>query len=141
MIRLSFDRIESIPINGLESRKISYLDHERDHTLLSFFIPVEREAEWLEDVGSQTVTSGGVPLAFLDKERDRIEIRLVVSPEDEEGALERNLEQRTNLVEQYAASVTEKIVEFNHTKAWRGEENAAVSRIEMGFSALKGDKI
>lgn|SRR5215216_184272 len=82
------------------------------HTNHSFFIPVEREADWLEDVGNQ-----GYPLAFLDRKRARIEIRLVISPEDEEGALKEKLEHRTNLVEQYAASVTERAIEFNKTLA------------------------
>jgi hypothetical protein len=82
------------------------------HTNHSFFIPVEREADWLEDVGNQ-----GYPLAFLDRKRARIEIRLVISPEDEEGALKEKLEHRTNLVEQYAASVTERAFEFNKTLA------------------------
>ena len=67
-------------------------------TLHRFFIPVEREADWLEDVGNQTVTPGGPPLAFLDGKRARIDIRLTVSPEDEEGTLKRKLEHRTNLV-------------------------------------------
>ena len=82
------------------------------HTNHSFFIPVEREDDWLEDVGHQ-----GYPLAFLDRKRARIEIRLVISPEDEEGALKEKLEHRTNLVEQYAASVTERAFEFNKTLA------------------------
>src|SRR5215203_1160886 len=62
------------------------------HTNHSFFIPVEREADWLEDVGTQRVTSDGYPLAFLDKQRARIDIRLMLSPEDEEGTLKRKLE-------------------------------------------------
>jgi predicted nucleotide-binding protein len=86
-------------------------------TLHRFFIPVEREADWLEDVGNQTVTSEGPPLAFLDRKRARIDIRLTVSPEDEEGTLKRKLEHRTNLVERYAESVAERIVEFNEILA------------------------
>jgi predicted nucleotide-binding protein len=82
-------------------------------TLHRFFIPVEREADLLEDVGNQTVTPGGPPLAFLDGKRARIDIRLTVSPEDEEGTLKRKLEHRTNLVERYAQSAAERIVEFN----------------------------
>ena len=41
----------------------------------------------------------------------------MVSPEDEEGTLGRKLEHRKNLVEQYAASVAERVVEFNKTLA------------------------
>ena len=82
------------------------------HTNHSFFIPVERDADWLEDVGNQ-----GYPLAFLDKEHARIDIRLRVSPEDEEGTLGRRLEHRRILVEQYAESVADRIVDFNRTLA------------------------
>ena len=83
----------------------------------SFFIPVEREAEWLEDVGTQRVKPDGYPLALLEKERAWIDIRLMLSPEDEEGTLRRKLEHRTALVEQYAESVADRIVEFNKTLA------------------------
>jgi predicted nucleotide-binding protein len=86
-------------------------------TLYSFFIPVEREADWFEDVGSQTVSSDGLPLAFLDKKRARISIRLSTSPEDKEGTLERKRKDRTSLLEQYADSVAEQIVEFNRSLA------------------------
>ena len=59
----------------------------------------------------------GYPLAFLDKEHARIDIRLRVSPEDEEGTLGRRLEHRRILVEQYAESVADKIVDFSRTLA------------------------
>ena len=88
-------------------------DRKTGHTNYSFFIPVEREAEWLEDVNNQKITSDGYSLAFLDRERARINIRLVISPEDKEGTLKRKLECRTSLIEQYAEAVTAKIVEFN----------------------------
>jgi predicted nucleotide-binding protein len=91
--------------------------HRTGQTNHSFFIPVEREAEWLEDVGSQRVALDGNPLAFLDKKRARIDIRLTVSPEDEEGTLKRKLKQRTDLVERYAVSVANRVVEFNNTLA------------------------
>jgi hypothetical protein len=91
--------------------------HRTGQTNHSFFIPVERGAEWLEDVGTQRVTSDGYPLAFLDKERAWIDIRLMLSPEDEEGSLGRKVERRTALVERYAESVADRIVEFNNTLA------------------------
>ncbi|HEX3557629.1 MAG TPA: nucleotide-binding protein [Pyrinomonadaceae bacterium] len=91
-------------------RKIGQTNH-------SFFIPVERDPEWLEEVRSQRPAVDGYPLAFLDKKRARINIRLMLSPEDEEGALKRKLDYRANLVEQYAASVAEKLVEFNRDLA------------------------
>lgn len=86
------------------------------HTLHSFFVPVEREAAWLEEVDSQR-TNDGTPLALLVEERARIAIRLTVSPEDEEGALERTLEHRKGLLKQYADSVATRILEFNQNLA------------------------
>jgi predicted nucleotide-binding protein len=86
--------------------------------LYSFFIPVEREAEWLEEVDVQ-ITTDGKPLAFLDRERDRIAIRLMVSLEDEAGTLRRKLDYRNSLVEQYADSVAARIIEFNKELAER----------------------
>jgi predicted nucleotide-binding protein len=56
-------------------------------------------------------------LAFLDTKRDRLAVRLMVSPEDGVGALKRRLEDRTRLIEQYAASVSARIVEFNQELA------------------------
>jgi predicted nucleotide-binding protein len=78
-----------------------------------FFIPIEREAEWLEEVNSQRTTIDDSPLAFLDKKRGRISIKLMLFPEDEEGALKRKLDHRTSLVEQYADSVAATLIEFN----------------------------
>src|SRR5215211_1023950 len=72
-------------------------ERKTGEALYSFFSPVEREAEWLEEVDIQR-TADGRPLAFLDKRRDRIAIRLMVSPGDEEGTLKRKREYRTSLV-------------------------------------------
>lgn len=87
-------------------RKIGKTNH-------SIFIPVERDAEWLDEVRNQRVTADGHPLAFLDKKRSRISIKLQLSPEDEDGALKRRTDHRAALVGRYADSVTEKLVEFN----------------------------
>jgi predicted nucleotide-binding protein len=89
-----------------------FVDRRLGHTNHSFFIPIEREAEWLEEINSQT-TIDHIPLAILDKKRSRISIRLVLSPEDEEGSLKRKLDHRTTLVEQYTGSVAAKLIEFN----------------------------
>lgn len=105
-------------------------------TLHSFFIPVEREVDWLEDVRDQTVTSDGNPLAFLDRKRDRISIRLTVSPEDEEGTLKRKLDHRANLVKRYTDSVAERLVEFNKTLA----EQMATALNSRKNSVIKADK-
>jgi predicted nucleotide-binding protein len=87
------------------------------HTQHSFFIRVARGAEWLEEVESQRTAADEYPLAFLDRERARISIRLMVSPEDEDGALKRRLDYRVGLVNQYAESVAAKLVEFNNELA------------------------
>ena len=87
-------------------RKIGWTNH-------SIFIPVERDAEWLEEVLSQKTGVDEYPLAFLDKKRARISIKLQLSPEDEEGALTRKMNYRAALVARYAEAVAEKIVEFN----------------------------
>ncbi len=76
-----------------------------------FFIPIERDAEWLDEISDQNIHN--VPLAFLDKERHRIEIRVSASPDDEEGALKRKLDYRTGLIEQFADELTKKLVDFN----------------------------
>lgn len=87
-------------------RKIGKTNH-------SIFIPVERDAEWLDEVRNQRVTADGHPVAFLDKNRSRISIKLQLSPEDEEGALKRKMDYRAALVGLYADSVAAKLVEFN----------------------------
>jgi predicted nucleotide-binding protein len=92
-------------------------DRKIGQTIHSFFIPVEREAEWLEEVRNQMTAGDGSPLAFLEKKRARISIRLMLSPTDEEGALKRNLDYRVGLVGQYADSVAAKLVEFNKNLA------------------------
>jgi predicted nucleotide-binding protein len=82
-------------------------------TCHSFFIPIEKEAKYLEEVRDQKSPFDDCPLAFLDEKRSRIRIRLMVSPKDEEGLLKRNLDLRIRLVEQYSISVTEIIIKFN----------------------------
>lgn len=102
--------------NIRESKNI-FSDRSTGQTLHSFFIPVERNAEWLEDVGSQKTNIDSLPLAFLDRERAWIDIRLVVSPEDEEGALQRELDHRKIRIKQYVDSVADKLIEFNEDLA------------------------
>jgi predicted nucleotide-binding protein len=82
-------------------------------TLHVALIPIEREAEWFADVSIQQATTDGKPLAFLDRDEGQIRITLVVAPEDDEGMLKRQLDLRKSLVEQYAASVAAKLVDFN----------------------------
>lgn len=87
-------------------------ERKTGQTYHSFFIPIERDAEWLDEMKSQ-MTTDNYPLAFLDKKRAQVDIRLMVSPDDEDGALKHKLDHRISLVEQYANSVTAKVIEFN----------------------------
>ena len=78
-----------------------------------FLIPVERDAQWLEEISSQIIPLDNAPLAFLDKKRSWISIRLILSPEDVDGALKQKLNYRSSIVEQYVASVANRLIEFN----------------------------
>jgi predicted nucleotide-binding protein len=78
-----------------------------------FLIPIERETEWLEEISSQKVSADGAPLAFLDKKRGQISVRLMLSPDDVDGTLKQKLRLRLDLVEQYANCVAMKLVGFN----------------------------
>ena len=101
-----------------------------------FFIPVEREAEWLEEVDRQKTSVDDSPLAFLDKERSRITIKIMLSPEDAEGQLKRSLDYKADLVEQYAQSVTLKIIEFNRILAEKMTEELNKRK----YAILKADR-
>jgi predicted nucleotide-binding protein len=92
-------------------------DRKAGNTGHIFLIPVERDAEWLEEVNSQKTTIDDHPLAFLDRKRAQISIRLMLSPDDGEGTLKRKLDYRTSLVEQYVNSVATKLIAFNNELA------------------------
>lgn len=94
------------PTDESFERKIGQTNH-------SIFIPVERDAGWLEEVRNQRTAVDGNPLAFLDGQRSRISIRLALTPADEEGALARKIDYRADLIARYAESVAAKLVEFN----------------------------
>lgn len=78
-----------------------------------FLVPIEGEAEWLQEVSMQIVPSDGHPLAFLDLKRSWIYIKLTISLNDPEGTLKRKREERIGLVARYTASVSEKIISSN----------------------------
>ena len=88
-------------------------ERKTGETASSFFIPVEGEIEWFNEVRNQIVPTDDRPLAFLDKKHNRIDIRLMLSPKDEDGALKRKLDYRATLIAQYANSVATKITAFN----------------------------
>lgn len=72
LIQADEDIIESVDIT---------FDRKTGYPNFPFFIPIERDAEWLEEVHSQTPPLDEYPLAFLDKKRSRISIRLMLSPD------------------------------------------------------------
>jgi predicted nucleotide-binding protein len=82
-----------------------------------FLIPVDREAEWLDEISSQSMSSDDAPLAFLDKSRSLIRIKVILLPEDPEGTLKQKKNDRCELVSLYAESVAKKLVEFNRQLA------------------------
>ena len=82
-----------------------------------FLIPIERDAQWLEEISSQRVPLDNATLAFLDKERSWISIRLMLSPEEPDGALKQKLNERTSLVGQYVDAVASRLIEFNKNLA------------------------
>jgi hypothetical protein len=86
------------------------------HVLL---IPIEGEAEWLQEIRGQIVPTDDHPLAFLDEKRNWIYIKLTISSDDPEGTLKQSLHNRVTLVEQYATFVAQHIIEFNKGLAER----------------------
>jgi predicted nucleotide-binding protein len=92
-------------------------DRKVGHTGRSFFIPIERSAEWLEGIDRQIVPSDESPVAFLGAEHSRLEIRLMLSLDDPQGELGRKLRYRIDLAEEYSRVVSRKIAEFNKVLA------------------------
>jgi hypothetical protein len=89
------------------------LDLKTGDTGHCFLVPIDGEAEWLQEVNMQVVASDGHPLAFLDKKRSWVYIKLSISLNDPEGTLKRKLEERVGLVARYADYVDERIISFN----------------------------
>src|SRR5687768_1612655 len=105
-----------------------------------FLIPIEREAEWLEEVRVQKTAIDNSPLAFLDKNRAQISIRLQLSPEDEESDLRSNLEHRVEQVQQYADFVSGKLIAFNKDLAEKmaaelNKRKSALTKAEKALDA------
>lgn len=64
-------------------------ERKTGQTLLEFLLPVEREVDWLEEVRDQRTGIDNNPLAFLERKRSMISIRLAFSPDEAEGELKR----------------------------------------------------
>jgi hypothetical protein len=82
---------------------------ETGHYLL---LPVDGEAEWLEEVREQMAPDSH-PIGFVDEHRNQIQLNLSLSPEDPAGTLKRKLDERVTLVQQYAGYVAKRIIDFN----------------------------
>lgn len=89
------------------------LDRKTGKTGHIFLLPIQGDAEWLQEISMQTVTADGHPLAFLDQVRSWIYIKLTISLDDPEGTLKRKLDQRLQLVREYVAYVSKRIINFN----------------------------
>lgn len=108
---LALDRM--VADNRIGELVDSSLDRKTGQTGHAFFIPIEGEVEWLEEVDSQRTAVDNYPLAFLDRVRNRVSIKITISPEDAEGELKRKLSHRAEQVEMYAQSVALEVSEFN----------------------------
>jgi hypothetical protein len=78
-----------------------------------FFIPIDGEAEWLQELSAQSDPADRHPIGFIDKKQNWIYIKLSLSPDAPEGTLKRNLDRRVALIERYAAYVGKRVVQFN----------------------------
>lgn len=76
-------------------------------------VPVEGDGEWLQEINMQVVSSDDSPLAFFDKTRNWIFLKLTVSPDEPEGILRQKVDERLALIRQYCDYVRERIVSFN----------------------------
>jgi hypothetical protein len=115
-------RLDSIVADELVIELTDILsDRKIGHTGHSFFIPIERDAEWLEGIDRQVVPSDDSPLAFLETDRSRLSIKITLSPNDAEGELGRKFDCRKGLAEEYARSVAGKLAEFNKDLAEKWE--------------------
>src|SRR6266404_49867 len=114
-------------------------ERKTGHTGHIFLIPIEREAEWLEEIRDQRLANDDAPLAFLDKPRGQISIRLMLSPDEPETALNQKLKQRSSLVERYANRVVNKLIEFNKDLAEKmaSELNKRKSAITKAQRAIQ----
>lgn len=101
-----------------------------------FFMPVERDCTWLEELRSQKTDIDGYPLGFLEEKRSRIRIVISITPEDKDGELGNKLGIRTDAIEQYADSVTERIIKFN--KALTGKITAELNKRKAAL--IKAEK-
>lgn len=75
-------------------------------------LPIEGDGKWFQEINVQVV-SGKNSLAFLDKARNWIYIKLTFSPDEPEGILRQKLDERLILVRQYGDYVIRRIISFN----------------------------
>jgi len=78
-----------------------------------FLLPIEGDGEWLQEIDMQNVSVDDSPLAFFDKARNWIYIKLTVAPDEPAGILKQKLDARLARVRQYADYVNKRIKAFN----------------------------
>lgn len=78
-----------------------------------FLIPIDGDEECLQEINRQTAPTDSYPLAFLDKNRRWIYIKLTVSPNDPEGTLRKKLDQRLAIIHEYGTYVAQRVITFN----------------------------
>ena len=101
-------RDETMP--ELEDMTIDLKTGTTGHIVL---VPIEGDYKWFQEIDMQAVSDDKSPLAFLDKARNWIYIKLTVSPDEPEGILRQKLHARLTLVRQYSDYITRRIISFN----------------------------
>lgn len=132
MDSIEADRLVIEPVDGTLKRKSGSV-------YFSFFIPIRGESEWLEEIEEQT-EKDQVPIAFLEKKRTRIDIKLELRPEDKQGALKEKLHRRCTLIQCYANEVRAKIAKFNDdlAEAMTFDFNMRKDALVRAYQELQG---
>ncbi len=99
-----------------------------------FLLPIEGDGEWLQEINMQNVSVDDSPLAFFDRARNWIYIKLTVAPDEPAGILKQKLDARLARVRQYADYVNKRIKTFNSDLAEEmvRELNKRKAAIEKG---------
>jgi predicted nucleotide-binding protein len=85
--------------------------------------------------------SDAQPLAFLEAEHSRLEIKLILSPDDAQGELGRKLRYRIELAEEYSRAVSRRIAEFNKVLAEKMGEDLSKRKLSIVKSESELDEI
>ena len=124
----------------------SSLERKSGATGHIFFLTVDGDPEWLQEINMQTVVTDLYPLAFLNKSEKSIYIKLTVYPDDPEGTLKQKLTERLALIREYSGYVTKRIIEFNKELAEKvmqdlNSRKRAIAKGEIEVAAIGLDNI